>query len=102
MDSSRALILARVLAREMFSRIISAAGVTNKVKMTAKLKPKTTADDICAQYWAAGAPTATVRSMKSISTPITMGIKPAMVVTVVSRIGRRRICPARNKALCAS
>ena len=79
-----------------------ADGVTTKVSTVAKARPNTMADDSCVHHWVEGAPTETSRVTRSILTPSTMGMRPRMVVMVVSSTGRRRCAPVRMIASMGS
>ena len=58
--------------------------------------------DSCVHHWVEGAPTVTARVKKSILVENTMGIRPKMVVTVVSSTGRMRWMPVRRMASAGS
>src|SRR3546814_7230247 len=62
------------------------------------LRPKATAVESCRHHWVEGAPTVMVREKKSMLVASTIGIRPRMVVTVVSITGRRRWAPVRKIA----
>ena len=87
---------------EVFAPIIRRLGVRNSVSTVANARPPATDDDNCVQYCVDGAPTDTLRLIRSISTAKTMGISPRIVVTVVNSTGRRRTAQVLRIASNAS
>ena len=95
---------ARRSARRAETRasIISRLGVRNSVNTVANASPPATDDASWVHHCELGAPIDTSRAIRLILTPRTIGISPTIVVTVVSKTGRRRIAQVRRTASNAS
>ena len=62
----------------------------NSVRMVAKASPPATDDASCVHHCELGAPMDTSRLIRSILTPSTIGMRPMIVVMVVSSTGLKR------------
>ena len=95
---------ARCSARraETCAWIISRLGVSNSVSTVATASPPATVYASWVHHCELGAPIYTSLAIRLILTPSTIGISPTIVVTVVSKTGRRRMAQVRRTASNAS
>ena len=73
-------------------------GTTRSVRNVATARPNITTEDMAFQYWDVSLIMDTLISLKFTDIPVTMGIRPRMVVTAVRNTGLKRVAPADTMA----